>query len=436
MEARMRTSFEPSPRSIRLCLFEDEHAADFEPLSLTRPVFDLYSGRTSLADKICRFFGPCELGLVVRPYLAELSRRQWPGTPVNDPAWLRAETTILVNARWLPPVDGVVALVDPGIGMVGEEIAYAIVDAPRLADCSPGSLRECLDSWRGDLPAHSAGGVLLRHGWDLVHHNRGQLVEDCRELPANPVDSSLTVLGPRDQLYLAASARIEPMVVFDTTPGPIVIDQNAYVAAFSRIEGPCSIGPRSQVLGARLRGSVTLGPDCRIGGEVEASIVHGFSNKYHEGFLGHSYLGEWVNLGAGTNNSDLRNDYGEVTVTVSGRRIGTGMTKAGCLLGDHTKTGLGTLLNTGSNIGAFCNLLPGGFVPRYVPSFCSWWNAALSPNAELPGLLDTARTVMARRGQELTDAHIALYRTLLELTEGERQRILDDASRRRWRKTG
>src|SRR5207302_5357556 len=145
-------------------------------------------------------------------------------------------------------------------------------------------------------------------------------------------------------------------------------------------------------------------PYCRIGGEVECSIVQGHSNKYHDGFLGHSYVGEWVNLGAGTCNSDLRNDYGEVTVTVNGRRVPTGLTKVGCFLGDHTKTGLGTLLNTGSNVGSFCNVLPWGLAPRYVPSFASWWNGVLRDGATLSALLITAGKVMGRRGCTLTEA--------------------------------
>src|SRR5439155_13041733 len=109
--------------------------------------------------------------------------------------------------------------------------------------------------------------------------------------------------------------------------------------------------------------------------------IQGYTNKYHEGFLGHSYVGEWVNLAAGTYNSDLRNDYGEITVVVAGRPVATGLLKVGCFLGDHTKTGLATLFNTGTNAGLFCNLLPTGmFLPRYLPSFCSCWNGTLVEN--------------------------------------------------------
>src|SRR5205085_4411115 len=185
--------------------------------------------------------------------------------------------------------------------------------------------------------------------------------------------------------------------------------------AFSRLEGPCYIGSGTQVQGAKIRAGTTLGPQCRVGGEVEASIIHAHTNKYHEGFLGHSYVGEWVNLGAGTHNSDWRNDYGEVTVTAGGRPIATGLTKVGCFVGDHSKTGLGTLLNTGTNVGAFCNLLPAGsLLPRYFPSFTSWWNGSVRENDDLQILLATARQVMTRRGYTLTPGHEKLYQHLLD----------------------
>jgi UDP-N-acetylglucosamine diphosphorylase / glucose-1-phosphate thymidylyltransferase / UDP-N-acetylgalactosamine diphosphorylase / glucosamine-1-phosphate N-acetyltransferase / galactosamine-1-phosphate N-acetyltransferase len=187
------------------------------------------------------------------------------------------------------------------------------------------------------------------------------------------------------------------------------------VTAFTRLEGPCYIGPRTQVHGAKICGGTTIGPNCRIGGEVEASIIQGHTNKYHDGFLGHSYLGEWVNLGAGTSNSDLRNDYGPVRMMVNGRVLNTGQAKVGCYLGDHTKTGLGTLLNTGTNAGVFCTLLPSGqLLPKYVPSFASWWNGRLEDRADFVALMQTATEMMRRRGCTLAEAHKELYRLLFQ----------------------
>jgi hypothetical protein len=190
------------------------------------------------------------------------------------------------------------------------------------------------------------------------------------------------------------------------------------------------------VLGAKLRAGTTLGPQCRVGGEVEASILHGHANKYHDGFLGHSYVGAWVNLGAGTHSSDLRNDYGEITVTVGGLPVRTGQTKVGCFLGDHVKTGLGTLLNTGTSVGAFGNLLPAGrYAPKYVPPFATSWKGALRETITLDQLQTTAQLAMARRGAELTEAHRALYTGLHMATADERRRVFRESEQRQLRRS-
>jgi UDP-N-acetylglucosamine diphosphorylase/glucosamine-1-phosphate N-acetyltransferase len=424
---------------MRVCLFEDHGVATLEPLALTRPAFELLCGQTSLAAKQCRALAPCEVGALVRPHLADLYAAAHPGTPVNDLPWLRAGPTVLVNGRWLPPVDPMDALPGPCVALVGDEVAYAVLDPERLTYCSPNTLDDCVETWKSTLPHCPAGGRLLRYPWELVQANAEQLALDFRHLapaPLPPTAAGVAVVGPPDRLLIDPMARLDPLVVLDTRYGPVVIDREAVVTAFSRLEGPCYVGPRTQVQGAKLRGGTTLGPNCRIGGEVEASIVHGHSNKYHDGFLGHSYVGEWVNLGAGTSNSDLRNDYGEVSVVVAGRAVPTGLAKVGCFLGDHTKTGLGTLLNTGTSVGVFCNLLPsGGLLPKYVPSFCSWWNGALADRADLPGLLRTAAAVMQRRGVTFGEAHAALFRALYDQWAPERRRVLHEAAQRPLRRS-
>jgi UDP-N-acetylglucosamine diphosphorylase/glucosamine-1-phosphate N-acetyltransferase len=437
---------------MRVCLFEDRGALDLEPLSLTRPVFELLCGLTSLAAKQSRFFPPGPRGVLVRACLADVYRLGVTALPVNDLAWLRAGPTILVNGRWLPPSIPLPALPPPNMGGVGgggpcvalvdDEVAFAIVDPEHLVDCSANTLDDCLATWKMTLPHREAGGRIVRYLWDLVQHNGEQILADWQTAgppfepgPEHTERPGLAIVGPRDNVIVHPSARLDPMVVADTTHGPIIIDRDAVVTAFTRLEGPCAIGPRTQVHGAKIRAGTTLGPDCRIGGEVECSIVQGHSNKYHDGFLGHAYVGEWVNLGAGTHNSDLRNDYGEVSVTVNGRRVRTGLSKVGCFLGDHTKTGLGTLLNTGTNTGVFCNLLPGGLLPKYIPSFGSWWNESLADRAELPGLLRTAAEVMRRRHVVFTETHAALYRTLFEQTAAERRRAVREAELRLLRRT-
>src|SRR5262245_45566235 len=347
---------------MRVCLFEDARVADLEPLCLTRPVSDLLSGCTTLGEKQWQHFGATARGMVVRPELAALARSTLPAVAVNDLDWLRDGPVVLVNGRWLPPGLGLAPLPDsPGIGLCDGEVAYAVLLPKHFAAATPTGLSAVLERSQPTLPTHDAGGQVVRYLWDLVDVNAREIERDAwLSGPERPrrTDNLPAVVGPADRLVIDPSARVDPMVVADTTGGVVVIDRDAVVTAFTRLEGPCYVGPGTQLLGAKVRAGTSLGPQCRVGGEVESSIVLGWSNKYHDGFLGHAYVGAWVNLGAGTSNSDLRNDYGSVRVIVRGAEVDSGRVKVGCYLGDHTKTGLGALLNTGTNVGAFCNLLP------------------------------------------------------------------------------
>ena len=420
---------------MRLCIFEDR-AELLEPLSLTRPVFELRCGLTTLAEKQRRAVGGRELGVLIREPLVDLYRQQNPNVAVNDADWLRGDDVLLVNGRWLPPEEPFTQPNSSCVGMVGDAVAYVMLKKREAMSLTLSQLPELLDRWQQALPTHSAGGCMIGYPWDLVDQNADEIRRDFGWLAPSPGTAIPALSGPLGDLWIARSAKVEPMVVADTTQGPVVIDECAVVTAFSRLEGPCYIGPKSQILGAKIRAGTSIGPQCRVGGEVEASIVHGYSNKYHDGFLGHSYVGEWVNLGAGTHNSDLRNDYGEVIMTMHGSPVPTGMNKVGCFLGDHTKTGLGTLLNTGTNVGAFCNLLPAGrFAPKYVPSFTTWWNGSLHEAFTLEQSLTTAEIAMQRRGVALTDAHKSLYAWLMEDTQADRRRALRESEQRQLRRS-
>ncbi len=423
---------------MRVCLFEDRHVDNLEPLALTRPAFELLCGQSSLATKQWQAFAPCEAGVLVRPHLEEVQKIQRDGTPVNDMDWLRRDLTVMVNGRWLPPPGGI-DVTGPCVGLSGDQVAFAVVGPELLTYCSPNTIDDCIDVWKRTLVKRGAGGTMFRYLWEIVDRNGEQIIEDFEQLRRMPCASTgpgVHVIGPREHLLIDPTAKLDPMVVVDTSGGPVVIEAEAVISAFTRLEGPCYVGQGTHVLGAKVRAGTTLGPCCRIGGEVEASILHGYSNKYHEGFLGHSYVGEWVNLGAGTHNSDLRNDYGSVSVTVAGRKVDTGRGKVGCFLGDHTKSGLGTLLNTGTNAGVFCNLLPcAGLLPKVVPSFCTVWNGTVSAKDDSATLLETARKVMERRGSTMSEAQTELYQRIRSLTNLERQRALRETDQRRLRRS-
>jgi UDP-N-acetylglucosamine diphosphorylase/glucosamine-1-phosphate N-acetyltransferase len=424
---------------IRIGVFEDRGVYNLEPLILTRPAFDLLCGTCSLLERQIRAFAAEETGALVRPALAELCRESHPGLAVNDGAWLRAGPTVLVNARWLPPAQAVADLQSPRVALVGEEVAYVILPAPGIPQRAAELLDEAQQEWKDTLPRTEAGGAMVRYPWDLVERNPQTLCEDLEwfrtrlQAPSRP--PGLSVIGPEEAVVVHPGASVEPFVVADTRAGPVLIDRGAVVHSFSRLEGPCYVGPESWVVGAKLRGG-TLGPKCRVGGEVEASILQGYCNKYHEGFLGHSYLGEWVNLAAGTQVSDLRNDYGPVRLTVNGERVNSGLTKVGAFFGDHAKTGIGALLNTGTVAGAFAGLLPdAGLLPQLIPSFCTYARGQLQERWDLKELFATAAVMMRRRGRELTETYRDRVFTVFEETANFRRQTIRDGELKRLRRS-
>lgn len=431
---------EPEEKSavMKICLFEDHGAARLEPIALCRPTFELLCGGASLLDHQRRYFAAPAAGAIVRAGLAELCRHNYPSLIINDPALLSPEVTVLVNARWLPPPGRALIPHTPCVGMAQGQIAYLVLRVGTTIDCTPDTVDDWVQNWKLVLPQRAADGWMIDYPWDLIRHNSEVLIRAFPECFGIERRSGhlpgCAVVGPTERLLVDASARVEPLVAIDVTRGPVIIDRGAIVQAFSRLEGPCYIGPQTQVLGAKVRES-TIGPVCKIGGEVEASIVQGYSNKCHDGFLGHSYLGSWVNLAAGTQTSDLRNDYGPVTMTIAGERIQTGMTKVGSFIGDHTKTGLAALLNTGTSVGAFCNLLPtGGYLPRVIPSFCNVWEGKLTERHDLRQLPELMATVMRRRGREPGKPEMAFLRWLYLSTGPQRRQALAEHDQRTLRR--
>jgi UDP-N-acetylglucosamine diphosphorylase/glucosamine-1-phosphate N-acetyltransferase len=417
-----------------MIIFEDAGVARLGPLTQTRPVYELRCGAVSLAGRQARCLAADEVGVVVRPELAALCRWAWPGRPVNEDALAGKPADVLVNGRWLAPAS-LAGLGEPHVGLVGDDVAY-VVPPPGL-DLSPQTLAWQLPVLRAALPARPVGGALIDRPWDLIEHNAAALIEDeahWRTHRAAAPPRGVTVIGPAERFLADPSVRVEPFVLIDVTKGPVMLDRGAVVRMGSRLEGPCYVGRESHVLGAKVTGSA-IGPQCRIGGECESAIVHGYSNKAHDGFLGHSYVGEWVNLGAGTHTSDLRNDYAKVSVTINGERIETGLLKVGAFIGDHAKTSIGTLFNTGSVAGPFSMLVTdGSLLPRAIPAFCQASGGRLRERTDLGAMFATAATMMGRRQVRWTAEHADFFLDLYERTSGERQMLVRDVEQRRLRR--
>jgi UDP-N-acetylglucosamine diphosphorylase/glucosamine-1-phosphate N-acetyltransferase len=412
---------------MRLCGYEDRDVALLDPLTLTRSAFDLLCGDCSLLEHQRRHFGAAEAGALVRAELAEVCRLSHPGMAINDPSWLRSGRAVLVNARWLPPLEPAADDATPRVAFAGDQVAYAVLPAGALAEATAEELDGWVAGWRDTLPHAQADGRMIVYPWDLVGENAAALARAAhpsRGKAPCPCPPGAALVGPADRLFIDPAAEVEPLAFLDTRKGPVIIEREALVKAFSRLEGPCYVGPETWVLGAQVAGS-TLGPVCRVGGEVENSIVHGHSNKAHEGFLGHSYVGEWVNLAAGTQVSDLRADYRPVTMAVGETIVPTGLTKVGAFVGDHSKTGINTLVNTGTSAGPFCQIFPSTLLPpRVLPPFTSFARGQLQQGPELSQLLATASAMMRRRGVDLSDAQAAFFRRLYEQTAPQRERAV------------
>jgi len=292
-----------------------------------------------------------------------------------------------------------------------------------------------LDSAREALARTDVQPATLNYTWELVLENANQLTTDFATAGRSGIEGTVeepkAIRGSVNDVYIAPGALIHPMVVIDAEHGPVYIDEGAEVHPFSRIEGPCYVGKNSILLGAKCREGNSIGPVCRIGGEIEESIIHGYSNKYHDGFLGHAYVGEWVNLGALTTNSDLKNDYSNVSVTLEGGSpIDTGSKKVGALIGDHTKTSIGTLFNTGSSVGAMAVIVATGkLLPKFIPSFAWFLEGVVTKGFGKRKLYETAKQVMPRRGREWTPAQEAMWDEIFDMTAPARNKALKKGRR-------
>jgi UDP-N-acetylglucosamine diphosphorylase/glucosamine-1-phosphate N-acetyltransferase len=423
---------------MRLILLDlaGDHRVNFYPLALCRPIFELRCGMSSLAEKLVAKTAARDVACFVPPYLADVYRAQT-SRPVNDLSRLVGDDLLLVNGR-VKAGEFAVAPTGPSEVAVGAdgEVLYARVAKSDLGKLKTDSIEALLSSAKAALPAAKELPAAWNYTWDLVLANPTQLVVDFVAAGRSGIEGKIeephAIRGSKKDVYVAPGAVVHPMVVIDAEHGPVYLDEGVEVHPFTRIEGPCYVGKKSILLGTKCREGNSIGPMCRVGGEVEESIIHGYSNKYHDGFLGHAYVGQWVNLGALTTNSDLKNDYSSVTVILDGRTpISTGSTKVGALIGDHTKTSIGTLFNTGAYVGAMALIAATGkLLPKFLPSFAWYLEGAVTKGFGKKKLYETAKMAMSRRKCAWTPADEALWDTIFEMTAPAR-----DEAIRKGRKT-
>lgn len=395
----------------RLLLFEDRHWSRLRPLTDLLPVPALAFGASDLARRWERAANVPWLGIEARAGVIAA----WRNAPVMAAGAAPDDEVLVINAAALPGawLDAVLAERAPSLFVDADRPIAARVPFRILAPCL-GRGEEFETALLGlGLPAFVAAAPMLEWPWDLIARNPEALAHDLAGQPAardGELHPQAVLLAP-ERIAIAAGARIDPLAVLDAREGPIAIERGAVVLPHTVVAGPCRVGEGTQLLGGFV-GNSSIGPQCRIAGEVDACVWQGWSNKRHHGFVGHSVIGEWVNLGALTTTSDLKNNYGEVRMQTADGERATGSAKVGSILGAHVKTGIGTLLPTGAWVGTGSNLFGGGaFAPKHVPSF-SWWDGERSVEHELDRFLATARTAFGRRDRALLPPEETLLRAV------------------------
>ena len=401
---------------LNVIVYEDFGWPRLLPLVYTRPVMLLHCGMETLWEtagrSVAKQASAAVHGVWVRELLADLAREKL-GVSVNEAS---AGLTLFLNgrARWtlLPEIGEGASRSTGWVGTAGNGRIACIVAPPHLAaKLSPGVM---LDEARtsatlAGLPRHDVSSCvrLFDWPWELVKSNAAALEEDwqarasTREI-VGTLDEGTYLLN-RGGIHVGEGTRVKPCVVIDAESGPVWIGRNVRIQPHCYIEGPAYLGDGTLLQpGAVIRGGASVGPVCKVGGEVEGSVLIGYSNKQHDGFLGHSYVGSFVNIAADCINSDLKNTYGTIRVPINGREVDSGEQFVGMFVGDHSKAGINVSFPTGAVMG-FCSSVVGPQSPKFVPSF-AWIDSGEWERYDAARGLTIAKKVMARRNLTMTAA--------------------------------
>jgi len=379
-------------------MLDPDPAPAWAPFAGVRPLCELRAGAHLIRERWESFVGAEASAVFALPHLAGFPE---PGVPlvearrtVQGPAVIGSST---FAPRGLAPhlPDAPVRLTHGGI-----TVGWAV---PTGA------------TWTGALPQAQAvevQGMVLRGVYDLVTALELLLKDDLLALlgESDPVPRAAIVIG--DPAWLAIrEAAVEPGVVFDTTLGPVVLESGVEVKSGARLEGPFWAGANTRIVGGPIRASA-IGPWCVVRGEMATTVMLGYSNKSHEGFVGNSVLGRWCNVGAGTITSNLKNTYGRVRLEIAGTRLETGLQLLGSLIGDHAKTAIGTLLATGTVIGTGASVFEDVRPPKYVAPFA--WGGAGGARMSRDGFLRIAERVLPRRDVPVDHATRAMLERIYD----------------------
>jgi len=389
-----------------LILFDDEVRHQFLPFTFTRPMCELRVGITTIREKWEAYFG-VKASFVTQDYLSQ----KYPMDFGDD--------NFVINGAALPSPElyRVISQLDFNEALQqGDEFIAARIDRKQFQKLMDNDEVEEIQGFDlGETPF-----IRLRNLWDIFKYNDQAIREDYARLTKDrdtqTISATNTVIG--DQLFIEEGAEVEASI-FNTNAGPIYIGKNAKVLEGSALRGPIAIGDGAVVkMGAKIYGATTIGTQCKVGGEINNSVFLANSNKGHDGYLGNAVIGEWCNLGADSNNSNLKNTYAPVRLWNYPEQdfVNSGEQFIGLFMGDHSKCGINTMFNTGTVVGVFANIFGGGFPPKFIPSFF-WGGAEKSTTYVKEKAWEVADAVMVRRQQSFTKEEQAILEIVFDLTE-------------------
>jgi len=409
---------------MNIYIFEDQLSDNFLPIAYTRAVFELISGTRPILEKILSIINnKNRISLFIRPFLKDAIQKRYPSYPVN-PSYI--DDGLWINGRMI------FTLNDIKTATQNKNTIFTVNGIPAIAYLDKSHSVKFINFENNRIKINIPENITSQEINPFVYNyffeiplTTGQMIiEDFNKYYTcgtieGIIHDNVSILNKKN-IYIGKNAVIKPGTVLDAEEGPIIIEKNVIIMSNSTIIGPCYIGENSVIkIGAKIYKGCHIGKVCKIGGEVESSVFQGYSNKQHDGFIGHSYVGEWVNIGADTNCSDLKNNYSNVKVWVNGKYVDSQSTFVGLTIADHSKTGINTMFNTGTVVGVGCNIYGSNFPPKYIPSF-TWGGAEGFTEHKFDKMINTAKIVTSRRNVQLDRIDISLLEYIYHATREER----------------
>lgn len=393
----------------KIYIFDDSKFEEFYPLTLSRPLSSIRVGTMSAYRRWQKIYPAYDIAIITKPSFKEILYEKYV-TDINE-VDENCEKSLFINARVISGEQIPVAGPDE-IGVQGSSVTYLRIDTSRVKDLSVFSSKRIMEEVKGWGNAVKTNFDVLENLWDIIKINADRILRDYNQFYEKSELKSkgyinLATVG-EDFIHVDKGVDIGPNCVIDASSGPVIILEGTQVGAFSYIKGPvfidkdCQIKPHAQIFSG-----TSIYYQCKIGGEVNNTIFHSYSNKVHHGFIGHSYVGKWVNIGAGTSNSNLKNNYSYINIEPDGKKsVRTDTMFLGAFIGDFTKFSINCSINSGSIFGFCSNVFQSGtLLPKFVGNF-KW---GLDSSYSLGKAKEAAEKMMKRRGAKFTPALEKLF---------------------------